>query len=61
MFRSHFIAVQADEEVKRKFKDDLTPIAHDCLSLHELKEGNDSVSMGKILTAYERNKHHIFM
>lgn len=34
--------VQADEEVKKKFKDDLEPISKECLELYPLKEGTVS-------------------
>lgn len=39
IFRLQSVTVQADEEVKKKFKDDLEPISKECLELHPLKEG----------------------
>ncbi|KDR11354.1 uncharacterized protein LOC110837161 [Zootermopsis nevadensis] len=36
--RLQSIVVQADEEVKQKFQDDIMPISKECIALHELKE-----------------------
>jgi hypothetical protein len=41
--------VQAVEEAKNKIKDDLTPIAKDCMNLHALMEGNDSAQYRHLL------------
>lgn len=37
------MAVQADEEVKQKFKDDVEKVAKECFELHPLTEGNNYI------------------
>jgi hypothetical protein len=36
------VAVQADEEVKQKFKEDVEKMGTECHNLHPIKEGNTS-------------------
>jgi hypothetical protein len=51
--RLYSVTVHADEEVKKKFKDDVEPISKSCAELHPLKEGNQSVYISYVYVNYK--------
>ncbi|PNF17863.1 hypothetical protein B7P43_G02241 [Cryptotermes secundus] len=54
--RLQSVTVQADEEVKKKFKDDLEPISKECLELHPLKEEDKTAMVAFEIPPNEEGK-----